>query len=110
MTDTHKQQNSARDTASAPESGSVQISKAEYDALIKDKARLDYLNECNRRLNECYGTKYSWKLVQSHNVNRLMFKNLHPVSGGVDLHDSHWKGFEDCRKAIDEVMPQNEKE
>ena len=81
----------------------IDLSKA-IDALKKDKARLDFLDECNRRLNEYCGTKYGWKLIQSHLVNRLMFKDLGLHSGGVDLNDAEANGFDSCRKAIDEKM------
>lgn len=80
----------------------VTISKSELDALRADKARLDYLDECNRRLNAKSGTLYGWRLVQSHNVNRLMLN----FPNGVDLHDSqavgcHPTGHLSVRDAID---------
>jgi hypothetical protein len=71
-------------------------------ALLADKARLDYLDRCNAALNAHYGTTYSWKLIQSHNVNRLMLGN----SYDVDLNDSQPNGLPSCRDAIDERMRQ----
>lgn len=72
------------------------------EALGKDRDRLDFLDECNRRLNARYGTNYGWKLVLNHNVNRL-FLGDHL---DVDLNDSH--GGKDklpsCRAAIDKEM------
>jgi len=72
------------------------------EALGKDRDRLDFLDECNRRLNARYGTNYGWKLVLNHNVNRL-FLGDHL---DVDLNDSHGgKGkLPSCRAAIDKEM------
>ena len=68
--------------------------------LREDAARLDFLDECNARLNASYGTHYGWKLVLNHNVNRLVLGDMK-----VDLHDS--EGGNDklpsCRLAIDEA-------
>ena len=72
----------------------------ECEALRADKARLDYLDRCNAALNAEYGTTYSWKLIQSHNVNRLMLG----ISYDVDLNDSQPHGLPSCREAIDERM------
>ncbi|GFE73495.1 hypothetical protein [Novosphingobium sp. TCA1] len=69
-------------------------------ALLADKARLDYLDRCNAALNATYGTTYSWKLIQSHNVNRLMLGDYYDV----DLNDSQPNGLPSCRDAIDERM------
>lgn len=82
--------------------GDVTISRSEYEALLADKGRLDYLDECNRRLNTACGTAYAWSLVQSPNVNRLMMN----FPRGVDLHDSapvgcHPTGCLSVRAAID---------
>lgn len=83
-------------------SARVRISRKEYEALKADKQRLDYLDECNRRLNAKSGTLYGWKLAQSPNVTRLMLD----FPNGVDLHDSeavgcHPTGMLSIRKAID---------
>lgn len=74
------------------------------ESLKKDKERLDYLDRCNATLNKHYGTEYGWRLIQSHLVNRLMFKDLDSHNGGVDLNDSESHGFKSCRDAIDEKM------
>lgn len=73
-------------------------------ALREDKARLDYLDKCNHRLNSRYGTSYGWKLILNHNVNRLMLDT--PSGMAVDLHDTEGGSakFTSCRKAIDESM------
>ena len=55
-------------------------------------------------MNEHYGNKYGWKLIQSHLVTRLMFKDLDNVSGGVDLNDANAFSYDDCRDAIDEAI------
>jgi hypothetical protein len=68
----------------------------------QDTARLDFLDECNTRLNAKYGTEYGWRLILNHNVNRLM---LGPRMD-VDLHDSEGgnKKLRSCRAAIDERL------
>jgi hypothetical protein len=66
---------------------------------ISDTARLDFLDEMNRRLNASYGTTYRWKLIVNHNVNRLMLGQM-----AVDLNDSEARGLPSCREAIDEAM------
>ncbi len=71
--------------------------RAKVAELEADKARLDYLDRCNAALNARYGTTYRWKLIQSHNVNRLMIGDF-----AVDLHDSQPHGLPSCRDAIDE--------
>lgn len=70
-------------------------------ALEADKRRLDFFDEANQRLNASYGTKYSWKVIMGHNVNRLL---LGPIGHGVDLEDSQPNGLRSCRLAIDEAM------
>jgi|HubBroStandDraft_1064217.scaffolds.fasta_scaffold27520_7 hypothetical protein len=69
--------------------------------LEADKARLDFLDECNRRLNSQSGSKYGWRLILNHNVNRLMSGHL-----SIDLHDSEGGSHKlsSCRAAIDERM------
>jgi len=69
------------------------------DEGITDADRLDFLDECNRRLNASYGTNYSWKMVMNHNVNRLMLGSMK-----VDLNDADAKGLKSCRNAIDAEM------
>lgn len=66
--------------------------------LRKDKARLDYLDEANKRLNAHYGTSYQWKLIMNHNVNRLMLGHM-----DVDLNDADANGLPSCRDAIDKA-------
>jgi hypothetical protein len=75
--------------------------EARVEALAEDKQRLDFLDECNRRLNENYGTNYGWELILNHNVNRLMLGHLQ-----VDLNDSRGGNAKlpSCRAAIDEAM------
>lgn len=72
---------------------------AEMQALAEDRARLDFLDRCNARLNSRYGTSYRWRLILNHNVNRLMLGE----SMEVDLHDSEGgnRGLPSCRAAID---------
>jgi hypothetical protein len=71
------------------------------DEMVEDKKRLDFLDECNRRLNEQYRTNYGWELILNHNVTRLMSDHLE-----IDLNDA--KGGNDklpsCRDAIDKKM------
>ncbi|WP_235037758.1 MULTISPECIES: hypothetical protein [unclassified Novosphingobium] len=78
--------------------------EAECAELRADRARLDYLDRCNTALNARYGTAYGWKLIQSHNVNRLMIGDF-----DVDLHDSQSHGLPSCRAAIDERMRESKK-
>ena len=75
----------------------------EMDALRADKARLDFLDRCNKRLNDRYGNDYGWKLILNHNVSRLM---LDDWSNSVDLHDAEGSHFKQpsCRNAIDEHL------
>jgi hypothetical protein len=73
--------------------------EARCAALEADKARLDYLDEANIRLNAKYGTTYRWRLVMNHNVNRLMLGDQ-----DVDLQDSEPNALRSCRLAIDEKM------
>lgn len=78
----------------------IERHECENAELLRDKARLDYLDRCNAALNAHYGTAYSWRLIQSHNVNRLMLGNYYDV----DLNDSQPHGLPSCRDAIDERM------
>lgn len=68
-------------------------------AGAKDKARLDFLDQANARLNARYGTTYRWRMVMNHNVNRLFLGDL-----AVDLEDSDANGLPSCRDALDEEM------
>lgn len=77
----------------------VEALLAEVDRLRADKARLDFLDEANRRLNAKYGTTYRWKLIMNHNVNRLMIGHM-----DVDLNDAEPNALKSCRDAIDEKM------
>jgi hypothetical protein len=77
----------------------AQTAIAQIDAAMKDRARLDFLDRCNASLNAHYGTKYGWKMVMNHNVNRLMVGHL-----AVDLSDEHAGGARSCRNAIDGEM------
>lgn len=72
----------------------------ENERLREDKARLDFLDACNQRLNSTYGTSYGWKMVMNHNVNRLM--TGHHLD--VDLNDFEGFGAKSCRQAIDAEM------
>lgn len=72
---------------------------ATADVAAKDKARLDFLDECNARLNARFGTNYGWELILNHNVNRLMMGRF-----AVDLSDDKANGFTSCRDAIDQAM------
>ena len=73
---------------------------AEIERLTADAARLDFLDQCNARLNAGFGTTYRWKLILNHNVNRLF------IGDGldVDLADMHANGLKSCRGAIDAEM------
>ena len=71
---------------------------AEMEEALEDKARLDFLDECNARLNAHYGTTYRWQMVMSHNVTRLMLGHM-----VVDLNDADGsnRALPSCRGAID---------
>lgn len=69
-------------------------------ALNKDKARLDRLDQLNSALNAKYGTTYQWQVIVNHNVNRLMLGHLQ-----IDLSDSAAFGLPSCRDALDTIMP-----
>lgn len=71
----------------------------ELRKAIADKKRLDFLDECNERLNAHHGTIYTWELILNHSVNRLM---LGPLA--VDLTDQKAHGRRSCRDAIDREM------
>ncbi len=73
----------------------------ENERLLADKARLDFLDECNSTLNKRSGTVYGWAMIMNHNVNRLMTERHHLA---VDLYDSKPHGVPSCRIAIDAEM------
>lgn len=83
----------------------IREAAAEITALRRDKARLDFLDRCNARLNAHYGTNYGWGLILNHNVTRLM---LAPPRGemAVDLNDAVGGNAKlpSCRDAIDRQM------
>jgi len=98
--------------APATPCSAVTVPREEYDALLRDKARLDYLEAAHAALNERYGTNYGWELIINHNVVRFMAGNSYPRDNafpGIDLHDS--KGgnakLPTCRDAIDKYLPNN---
>jgi hypothetical protein len=71
---------------------------------LKDKARLDFLEECRRKLNAHCGSSYGWEMVRSHLVNRLMFRTPEVSEmAGVDLNDAGHPGT-DIRAAIDAAL------
>ncbi len=80
-----------------------QLAKLELLALREDKARLDWLEKQRMALNAHTGSRYGWKLVQSHLVNRLMLPTPEVCEmAGVDLHDTGLTS-DDVRAAIDRV-------
>jgi hypothetical protein len=78
----------------------LEAERERRESAEEDKARLDFLDQCNRNLNEYCGTVYRWRMVMSHNVNRLFLRDLKTV----DLHDSEPHGLSSCRDAIDAEM------
>lgn len=74
----------------------------QVEEAVKDKQRLDFLDECNRRLNDYYGTNYGWELILNHNVTRLMSGSLQRI----DLNDAAGGNAKlaSCRAAIDKQM------
>jgi hypothetical protein len=73
----------------------------------EDAKRLDFLDACNLRLNQHYGTNYGWKVVLSPNVTRLMTTRRPADSGyvaDVDVHDSQAHGPNSVRAAIDAAL------
>jgi hypothetical protein len=73
----------------------------------EDARRLDFLDACNLRLNQHYGTNYGWKVVLSPNVTRLMTTRRPADSGyvaDVDVHDSQAHGPNSVRAAIDAAL------
>lgn len=105
------------DNAPAPRSvdqqqacSALTVPREEYEALLRDKARLDYLEEAHTALNAHYKTEYGWKLIINSQVVRFMAGNCYPRDDGypgIDLHDSHGGNAKlpTCREAIDACMP-----
>lgn len=64
----------------------VTIPQAEYEALVKDAARLDYLDQRNKAKNEKCGTTYGWLLEENHNRVALTDHNFpaKPVRTAID--------------------------
>lgn len=89
---------SASDRATAAEAEIADL-RARLATAAEDTNRLDFLDAMNKALNEHYGTKYRWRLILNHNVNRLVLGHM-----VVDLHDSEGgnNGLQSCRDAIDE--------
>ena len=82
----------------------------EVAELRADKARLDFLDACNRALNQRYGTNYGWELILSHNVTRLMLGEFHAGEPrGLDLNDACGGNAKlpSCRAAIDKRRPRS---
>lgn len=72
--------------------------------LQRDCDRLNFLDECNRKLNRECGTVYGWEMILSRNVTRLMLESPYVSEvAGVDLNDSA-VGKATCREVIDEAM------
>ncbi|MEL6758190.1 MAG: hypothetical protein AAFP81_17295 [Pseudomonadota bacterium] len=77
------------------------VDEDELEELRADKARLDFLDEANARLNAQAGAFYGWEIIFNHNVNRLMVANSQLA---VDLNDARAHGYKSCRDAIDVKM------
>lgn len=91
----------------------ITITQEEYSALLKDKARLDFLEAAHDALNASSGTDYGWEMIINHNVVRFMAGHAYPRDGypGIDLYDTK-AGFakmRTCREAIDKHIPQEVK-
>lgn len=79
--------------------------------VSSDTERLEWLDDCNRRLNDKCGSRYGWELILSHNVTRLMLESPYVAEfAGVDLNDSAFPGKRTCREAIDAAMALVKKE
>lgn len=74
------------------------------DEGARDGERLDFLDECNRKLNDFYGTTYAWEFILNHNVTRLMCGRGRGGDIDVDLNDAEHLGLPSCRDAIDKKM------
>lgn len=101
-------------SSSSPEAGSaLTVTREEYESLLKDKARLDYLEQAHVALNAHYKTEYGWRLIINPNVVRFMAGNSCPRDDGypgIDLHDSQGGNAKlpTCREAIDACMPNSD--
>ena len=85
------------------------ISRKEWEALKKDKERLDFLEDCHTKLNQKYGTDYGWEVIINHNVVRMMMN----CQGGlkeIDLNDARGGNdkIQTCRRAIDKKIEEFE--
>jgi hypothetical protein len=92
-----------------PTCSAVTVPREEYDALLQDKARLDFLEAAHAAFNERYGANYGWELIINSNVVRYMAGNCYPRDAypGIDLHDSKAGNAKlpTCRDAIDKYLP-----
>lgn len=87
-----------------PEAVSESVEATRQMERQRDSVRLDFLDECNRRLNQKCGTVYGWEMILSHNVTRLMLESPYVAEfAGADLNDSA-VGKQTCREAIDAAM------
>ena len=101
----------SKDSSHDSISSSVTITREEYEELLRDKSRLDYLETAHDALNKRYGTEYGWQLIINQNVVRFMARNCHPRDEypGIDLYDAKAGNSKlpTCRDAIDEYLPSN---
>lgn len=82
-----------------PDDLDTRLDDADWEVVLgalEDKARIDFLDGMNGALNARFGTSYSWELITTQNVNRLMLGHMQ-----VDLNDSAAHGTPSCRAAID---------
>lgn len=71
--------------------------------LRADTERLDWLDDCRKRLNAHCGSSYGWEVIRSHLVNRLMVRTPEACAmAGIDVNDTGPRG-KDIRTAIDEA-------
>lgn len=87
----------------------VTISLAEYNELLKDRNRLNFLEAAHTALNARYGTNYGWNLIINDNVVRFMAGHSDPGNRypGIDLQDAQGGNAKlgTCREAIDKHLP-----
>lgn len=99
------------EAARAADKARIAELEAERAELIRDKAKLDFLDRMNAALNQRYGTSYKWKLILSPNVTRLMSgRQMSGHVGDIDLNDAEAFGTESCRDAIDAALAQQGEE
>lgn len=92
-------------TALATLAEALHASEDMRNELLKDKARLDFLDRMNQILNTRYGTNYKWTLILSPNITRLMLgAHWNGYVGDVDLNDAVAFGEPSCRDAIDATL------